>query len=51
MVTRILAEGFLLFILGGAVVLFYAFIFKKVNKADEPKVEPKTKDSKTNGSE
>lgn len=46
MVTRILAEGLLLFILGGAVVLFYRLIFLKVKKADEPK-----KDSKTNGSE
>ena len=47
MVTRILAEGLLLSILVGAVVLFYTLIFKKTIKADEPK----TKDSKTNGSD
>lgn len=51
MATRFLAEGFLLFILGGAVVLFYSFIFKKVNEADKESKESKTKESKTNGSE
>jgi hypothetical protein len=45
MLTRILAEGFLLAILLGAVVLFYKLIFKMATKEDAKK------DAKSHGSE
>jgi len=39
--SKFLAEGLLLFILAGAVVLFYKLIFMQVKKMDSPEKEEK----------